>query len=49
MQGVVRRMLGNENSGYNEDSYVEWLLDRLSNVFLAVDREFQFFICSWSL
>ncbi|KAL6549937.1 Golgin candidate 6 [Orobanche minor] len=37
-QGVVGRVFGNENSSSNEDSYVERLLDRISNGFLADDR-----------
>ncbi|KAK1367535.1 Golgin candidate 6 [Heracleum sosnowskyi] len=37
-KGVVGRMFGNENSGSNEDSYVERLLDRISNGVLAEDR-----------
>ncbi|CAA2985293.1 golgin candidate 6 isoform X1 [Olea europaea subsp. europaea] len=38
MQGVVGRVFGNENSDSNEDSYVERLLDRISNGVLAEDR-----------
>ncbi|KAL3652721.1 Golgin candidate 6 [Castilleja foliolosa] len=37
-QGVVGRVFGNENSNSNEDSYVERLLDRISNGVLAEDR-----------
>ncbi|GAA0144610.1 membrane traffic protein [Lithospermum erythrorhizon] len=37
-QGVVKSVFGNENSGSNEDSYVERLLDRISNGKLAEDR-----------
>lgn len=37
-QGVVGRVFGNENSGSSEDSYVERLLDRISNGVLAEDR-----------
>ncbi|KAL8106915.1 golgin candidate 6 [Apium graveolens] len=37
-KGVVGRMFGSENSGSNEDSYVERLLDRISNGVLAEDR-----------
>ncbi|KAK6137397.1 hypothetical protein DH2020_028869 [Rehmannia glutinosa] len=37
-QGVVGRVFGNENSSSNEDSYVERLLDRISNGVLAEDR-----------
>ncbi|PIN03998.1 ER-Golgi vesicle-tethering protein p115 [Handroanthus impetiginosus] len=37
-QGVVGRVFGNENSSTNEDSYVERLLDRISNGTLAEDR-----------
>ncbi|KAL1834785.1 hypothetical protein ACET3Z_004436 [Daucus carota] len=37
-KGVVGRMFGNENSGSSEDSYVERLLDRISNGVLAEDR-----------
>ncbi|XP_058199643.1 golgin candidate 6 [Rhododendron vialii] len=38
VQGVVGRVFGNENSGSSEDSYVERLLDRISNGVLAEDR-----------
>ncbi|XP_057511258.1 golgin candidate 6-like isoform X2 [Actinidia eriantha] len=38
MQGVVGLVFGNENSASNEDSYVERLLDRISNGVLAEDR-----------
>ncbi|PSS11381.1 Golgin candidate like [Actinidia chinensis var. chinensis] len=38
MQGVVGLVFGNENSATNEDSYVERLLDRISNGVLAEDR-----------
>ncbi|KAF3444560.1 hypothetical protein FNV43_RR14252 [Rhamnella rubrinervis] len=38
LQGVVGLVFGNENSGSNEDSYVERLLDRISNGKLAEDR-----------
>ncbi|XP_065634483.1 golgin candidate 6-like [Quercus suber] len=37
-KGVVGLVFGNENSGSNEDSYVERLLDRISNGKLAEDR-----------
>ncbi|CAI9094132.1 OLC1v1029821C1 [Oldenlandia corymbosa var. corymbosa] len=37
-QGYVGRVFGNENSDSNEDSYVERLLDRISNGKLAEDR-----------
>ncbi|KAL8543594.1 hypothetical protein ACS0TY_004241 [Phlomoides rotata] len=37
-QGVVGRVFRNENSSSNEDSYVERLLDRISNGVLAEDR-----------
>ncbi|GER54491.1 golgin candidate 6 [Striga asiatica] len=37
-QGVVGRVFGNENSNSSEDSYVERLLDRISNGVLAEDR-----------
>ncbi|XP_051151641.1 golgin candidate 6 [Andrographis paniculata] len=37
-QGVVGRFIGNENSSTNDDSYVERLLDRISNAVLADDR-----------
>uniref|UniRef100_A0A3Q7IQD1 Golgin candidate 6 n=1 Tax=Solanum lycopersicum TaxID=4081 RepID=A0A3Q7IQD1_SOLLC len=37
-QGVVGRVFRNENSGSSEDSYVERLLDRISNGVLAEDR-----------
>ncbi|XP_065877661.1 golgin candidate 6 [Euphorbia lathyris] len=37
-KGVVGLVFGNENSGSNEDSYVERLLDRISNGVLAEDR-----------
>ncbi|XP_042002923.1 golgin candidate 6-like [Salvia splendens] len=37
-QGVVGRVFGNENSGSSEDSYVERLLDRISNGVLADDK-----------
>ncbi|PHT57691.1 Golgin candidate 6 [Capsicum baccatum] len=37
-QGVVGRVFRNENSGSTEDSYVERLLDRISNGVLAEDR-----------
>ncbi|KAL3818033.1 hypothetical protein ACJIZ3_003938 [Penstemon smallii] len=37
-QGVVGRVFGSENSSSNEDSYVERLLDRISNGVLAEDR-----------
>ncbi|KAL5562216.1 hypothetical protein UlMin_031963 [Ulmus minor] len=38
MQGVVGLVFGNDNHGSNEDSYVERLLDRISNGKLAEDR-----------
>ncbi|KAI8569653.1 hypothetical protein RHMOL_Rhmol02G0293800 [Rhododendron molle] len=38
VQGVVGRVFGNENSGSSEDSYVERVLDRISNGVLAEDR-----------
>ncbi|KAI3468701.1 hypothetical protein Pfo_025364 [Paulownia fortunei] len=37
-QGVVGLVFGNENSSSNEDSYVERMLDRISNGVLAEDR-----------
>lgn len=37
-QGVGGLVFGNENSASNEDSYVEHLLDRISNGVLADDR-----------
>ncbi|OMO59325.1 hypothetical protein CCACVL1_24923 [Corchorus capsularis] len=37
-KGVVGFVFGNENSGSSEDSYVERLLDRISNGKLAEDR-----------
>ncbi|KAJ8750398.1 hypothetical protein K2173_014313 [Erythroxylum novogranatense] len=37
-KGVVGLVFGNENSSSNEDSYVERLLDRISNGVLAEDR-----------
>ncbi|XP_044503865.1 golgin candidate 6-like isoform X1 [Mangifera indica] len=37
-KGVVGLVFGNENSASNEDSYVECLLDRISNGVLAEDR-----------
>ncbi|KAG8375000.1 hypothetical protein BUALT_Bualt10G0054000 [Buddleja alternifolia] len=37
-EGVVGRVFGNENCSSNEDSYVERLLDRISNGVLAEDR-----------
>ncbi|XP_060206966.1 golgin candidate 6 [Lycium barbarum] len=37
-QGALGRVFGNENSGSSEDSYVERLLDRISNGVLAEDR-----------
>ncbi|XP_030959643.1 golgin candidate 6-like isoform X2 [Quercus lobata] len=37
-KGVVGLVFGNENSSSNEDSYVERLLDRISNGKLAEDR-----------
>ncbi|GAV78700.1 Uso1_p115_head domain-containing protein/Uso1_p115_C domain-containing protein [Cephalotus follicularis] len=37
-KGVVGLVFGNENSASNEDSYVERLLDRISNGTLAEDR-----------
>ncbi|CAA3002989.1 golgin candidate 6 isoform X1 [Olea europaea subsp. europaea] len=37
-QGALGRVFGNENSSSNEDSYVERLLDRISNGVLAEDR-----------
>lgn len=37
-KGVVGLVFGNESSGSNEDSYVERLLDRISNGKLAEDR-----------
>ncbi|KAF5186898.1 golgin candidate [Thalictrum thalictroides] len=37
-QGVGGLVFGNENSSCNEDSYVERLLDRISNGVLAEDR-----------
>ncbi|XP_057810431.1 golgin candidate 6-like [Salvia miltiorrhiza] len=37
-QGVVGRVFGNDNSSSNDDSYVERLLDRISNGQLADDR-----------
>ncbi|KAF2308444.1 hypothetical protein GH714_009680 [Hevea brasiliensis] len=37
-KGVVGLVFGNENSPSNEDSYVERLLDRISNGVLAEDR-----------
>ncbi|GLT33196.1 hypothetical protein SLA2020_078010 [Shorea laevis] len=37
-KGVVGFVFGNENSASNEDSYVERLLDRISNGKLAEDR-----------
>lgn len=37
-KGVVGLVFGNENSASNEDSYVERLLDRISNGVLAEDR-----------
>ncbi|XP_015879121.3 golgin candidate 6 [Ziziphus jujuba] len=37
-KGVVGLVFGNENSGSNEDSYIERLLDRISNGKLAEDR-----------
>ncbi|KAH6824986.1 golgin putative 6 [Perilla frutescens var. hirtella] len=37
-QGVVGRVFRNENSSSSEDSYVERLLDRISNGVLADDR-----------
>ncbi|XP_012834296.1 PREDICTED: LOW QUALITY PROTEIN: golgin candidate 6 [Erythranthe guttata] len=37
-QGVVGRVFGNDNSSSNDDSYVERLLDRISNGSLAEDR-----------
>ncbi|KAG6388288.1 hypothetical protein SASPL_153490 [Salvia splendens] len=37
-QGVVGRVFGNENLGSSEDSYVELLLDRISNGVLADDK-----------
>ncbi|KAF4373274.1 hypothetical protein G4B88_007287 [Cannabis sativa] len=37
-KGVVGLVFGNENSGSSEDSYVERLLDRISNGKLAEDR-----------
>ncbi|KAL6986295.1 Golgin candidate 6 [Sarracenia purpurea var. burkii] len=38
VQGVVGLVFGNENSSSSEDSYVERLLDRISNGVLAEDR-----------
>ncbi|XP_054812604.1 golgin candidate 6 isoform X3 [Prosopis cineraria] len=38
VQGVVGLVFGNENSSSNEDSYIERLLDRISNGKLAEDR-----------
>ncbi|XP_065631001.1 golgin candidate 6-like [Quercus suber] len=38
VQGVVGLVFGNENFGSNEDSYVERLLDHISNGKLAEDR-----------
>ncbi|KAL7165402.1 hypothetical protein ACSBR2_041147 [Camellia fascicularis] len=38
VQGVVGLVFGNENSASSEDSYVERLLDRISNGVLAEDR-----------
>ncbi|KAL4369524.1 hypothetical protein GQ457_05G010830 [Hibiscus cannabinus] len=38
-KGVVGFVFGNENSGSNEDSYIEGLLDRISNSVLAEDRK----------
>ncbi|XP_047307469.1 golgin candidate 6 [Impatiens glandulifera] len=38
VQGVVGRVFGNESSSSSEDSYVERLLDRISNGVLAEDR-----------
>ncbi|KAL3499310.1 hypothetical protein ACH5RR_038403 [Cinchona calisaya] len=37
-QGYVGRVFGNENSATSEDSYIERLLDRISNGVLAEDR-----------
>ncbi|XP_054812586.1 golgin candidate 6 isoform X2 [Prosopis cineraria] len=37
-KGVVGLVFGNENSSSNEDSYIERLLDRISNGKLAEDR-----------
>ncbi|XP_034703877.1 golgin candidate 6 [Vitis riparia] len=37
-KGMVGLVFGNENSGSSEDSYVERLLDRISNGALAEDR-----------
>ncbi|KAH6769014.1 golgin putative 6 [Perilla frutescens var. frutescens] len=37
-QGVVGRVFGNDNFSSNDDSYVERLLDRISNGTLADDR-----------
>ncbi|KAJ9152842.1 hypothetical protein P3X46_026357 [Hevea brasiliensis] len=37
-KGVVGLVFGNDNSASNEDSYVERLLDRISNGVLAEDR-----------
>ncbi|XP_022993340.1 golgin candidate 6-like isoform X1 [Cucurbita maxima] len=37
-KGVVGLVFGNENSASNKDSYVERLLDRISNGQLAEDR-----------
>ncbi|XP_022740122.1 golgin candidate 6-like isoform X2 [Durio zibethinus] len=37
-KGVVGFVFGNDNSGSSEDSYVERLLDRISNGVLAEDR-----------
>ncbi|KAL6532939.1 Golgin candidate 6 [Orobanche gracilis] len=37
-QGVVGHIFGNDNSSSNDDSYVERLLDRISNGTLADDR-----------
>ncbi|KAL7167589.1 hypothetical protein ACSBR2_038114 [Camellia fascicularis] len=38
VQGVVGLVFGNENSASSEDSYVERLLDRISNGVLSEDR-----------
>ncbi|KAF8037611.1 hypothetical protein BT93_B0477 [Corymbia citriodora subsp. variegata] len=37
-KGVVGLVFGNDNSSSTEDSYVERLLDRISNGVLAEDR-----------
>ncbi|KAE8706694.1 Golgin candidate 6 [Hibiscus syriacus] len=38
-KGVVGFVFGNDNSGSSEDSYIERLLDRISNSVLAEDRK----------